>query len=224
MENGTIPASLHSSELTSAIDWEKVPVEVPQATRPWPQDERPGLAGVSSFGISGTNAHIVLGAYRPLRSRLRPRMRRRARRTRRSHTRRPRLLTLSSHQPETLRDVVESYVRHLEPGGAGSELPLRDVAFSAATRREHRESRLTVVGKSHRDVVGKLGAFLDGEATALLRSADDVYERRAQVVFVFRDKARSGSAWDVNSCVRKRISGAPWRSVTRRSVPRPVGP
>ncbi|MFJ2926781.1 SDR family NAD(P)-dependent oxidoreductase [Streptomyces massasporeus] len=177
LEKGLVPPSLHSAELTPAVDWSNVALEVPQELRPWPQDERPGLAGVSSFGISGTNAHVVLGAYRP-----EPVPEAEA-------EERPRLLALSSHTPETLRETAAAYARYL---GAGGEPALRDIAFSAAARREHRESRLTVVGSSHKEIAGKLGAFLEGVATPLLRSADDVYEAPAQVVFVFPGQ---GSQW-----------------------------
>ncbi|MDT0478046.1 SDR family NAD(P)-dependent oxidoreductase, partial [Streptomyces sp. DSM 41014] len=180
LENGAIPPSLHSAELTPAVDWSDVPLEVPQQLRPWPQDERPGLAGVSSFGISGTNAHVVLGAYRPEPvPDIEP-------------DEHPQLLALSSHTPETLRELADGYARYLTEGGAGSDVPLRDIAFSAATRREHRESRLTVVGASHKEIAGKLGAFLDGVSVPLLRSADDVYQDGAQVVFVFPGQ---GSQW-----------------------------
>ncbi|MDL2075858.1 SDR family NAD(P)-dependent oxidoreductase [Streptomyces sp. GXMU-J15] len=180
LEKGVIPPSLHSAELTPAVDWSNVPLEVPQELRPWPQDERPGLAGVSSFGISGTNAHVVLGAYRPETV------------AETEVDERPRLLALSSHTPETLRETAAGYLRYLTAGGAGSDLPLRDIGFSAAARREHRESRLTVVGTSHKEIAGKLGSFLDGASTPLLRSADDVYEAPAQVVFVFPGQ---GSQW-----------------------------
>ncbi|WP_406484925.1 SDR family NAD(P)-dependent oxidoreductase [Streptomyces sp. NBC_01563] len=180
LEKGVIPASLHSAELTPAVDWSNVPLEVPQELRPWPQNERPGLAGVSSFGISGTNAHVVLGAYRPEPV------------PETEVEERPRLLALSSHTPETLRETAAGYLHYLTTGGSGGDLSLRDIGFSAATRREHRESRLTVVGTSHKEIAGKLGSFLDGASTPLLRSADDVYESPAQVVFVFPGQ---GSQW-----------------------------
>ncbi|MEU6867448.1 SDR family NAD(P)-dependent oxidoreductase [Streptomyces sp. NPDC046876] len=180
LEKGVVPPSLHSTELTPAVDWSSVPVEVPQELRAWPQDEQPGLAGVSSFGISGTNVHVVLSAHRPEQV------------PETEVEERPRLLALSSHTPETLRQTAADYLRYLDSGGAGGDLPLRDICFSAAARREHRESRLTVAGNSHKEIAGKLGSFLDGAATPLLRSADDVYEAPAQVVFVFPGQ---GSQW-----------------------------
>ncbi|MFF8960954.1 SDR family NAD(P)-dependent oxidoreductase [Streptomyces sp. NPDC014894] len=182
LETGVIPPSLHSAELTPVVDWANTPLVVPQRTREWPQDERPGVAGVSSFGISGTNVHIVLGAHRPAPAEQAPE----------AADEPARLLSLSSHTPETLRRIAADHLRHLEPGGAGSGIPLRDICHSAATRRDRHESRLTVVGSTHRELANRLQAFLADEPGTLTRTADDVYEEPSQVVFVFPGQ---GSQW-----------------------------
>ncbi|MFH8617243.1 SDR family NAD(P)-dependent oxidoreductase [Streptomyces sp. NPDC017979] len=184
LEHGVVPPSLHGAELTGAVDWDSLALRVPQQEQEWPQGERPGLAGVSSFGISGTNVHVVLGAHRPAPT-TEP-----AEPVEPAGAELPRLLTLSSHQPGTLRRVAQDYQRCLE--GEGGALPLYDVCASAATRRDHRESRLTLVGSSHKELADKLGAFLADEPSAFVQSADDVYEERAQVVFVFPGQ---GSQW-----------------------------
>src|SRR5262249_34921327 len=57
--HGMIPASLHCAEPNRHVPWQELPVEVCTEARPWPA-ERP-YAGVSSFGLSGINAHAVLG-------------------------------------------------------------------------------------------------------------------------------------------------------------------
>ena len=55
-----VPASLHLNEPTREVDW-SVGTVVPVAEHtPWPEVERPRVAGVSSFGMSGTNAHALL--------------------------------------------------------------------------------------------------------------------------------------------------------------------
>ena len=61
VRHGVIPASLNVDKLTPAIAWEKIPVEVARVARPWPKNT-PLLAGVSGFGISGANAHVILEA------------------------------------------------------------------------------------------------------------------------------------------------------------------
>ncbi|MFI7000147.1 SDR family NAD(P)-dependent oxidoreductase [Nocardia sp. NPDC050175] len=59
----TIPRNLHLRQPNPAIDWSATPVRLPHENIPWPrEDERVPTAGVSSFGWSGTNAHVIVSA------------------------------------------------------------------------------------------------------------------------------------------------------------------
>ncbi|MCP2256156.1 Acyl transferase domain-containing protein [Prauserella aidingensis] len=60
MRHGFMPASLHVDEPTPHVDWSEGALEVLAGGRPWPEVDRPRRAAVSSFGVSGTNAHVVL--------------------------------------------------------------------------------------------------------------------------------------------------------------------
>ena len=60
LQHGQIPPNLHFSTPNPHIPWDELPVTVPTERTPWPTEKR--LAGVSSFGFSGTNAHVVLEA------------------------------------------------------------------------------------------------------------------------------------------------------------------
>ncbi|MDY6988820.1 MAG: SDR family NAD(P)-dependent oxidoreductase [Thermodesulfobacteriota bacterium] len=60
LQYGEIPPHLHLKEPTPHIDWDTLPVKVPTEPAPWPTNGKARLAGVSSFGMSGTNAHVVL--------------------------------------------------------------------------------------------------------------------------------------------------------------------
>ena len=64
MNRGVIPRHLHFRNPNPEMDWERMPLQVTSAPTPWPTHaDRPPLAGVSGFGWSGTNAHVVLQGY-----------------------------------------------------------------------------------------------------------------------------------------------------------------
>ncbi|AWS44268.1 type I polyketide synthase [Streptosporangium sp. 'caverna'] len=60
LRRGIVPASLHINEPSPHVDWSSGAIELVTKTRPWPQVDRPRRAAVSSFGFSGTNAHVIL--------------------------------------------------------------------------------------------------------------------------------------------------------------------
>jgi acyl transferase domain-containing protein/acyl carrier protein/NADP-dependent 3-hydroxy acid dehydrogenase YdfG len=176
LEHRMIPASLHCELPTPEVAWSDLGVAVARDAMAWPDDARP-VAGVSSFGIGGTNAHVVLAA--PPGDAGAPR---------RNEPLRDYVLPLSARSPEALRDVARGYAAHL----AGPERePVHDVCFTAAVRRSRHEHRLAVVGHDRGELAARLDALLRaGSAPGIVASR--VSASTSRVAFVFPGQ---GSQW-----------------------------
>ncbi|MEU6084031.1 beta-ketoacyl synthase N-terminal-like domain-containing protein [Streptomyces sp. NPDC047108] len=199
IRRGVIPASLHLKRPHPVLADEGLPVEIVTTNRPLARAHGEALLGVSSFGLSGTNAHAVIGEYvaRPAgrhthtRSHLNPDQPAAGRATG------PQLLVLSARSPAALRRTAGRYADHLSPHGRGRVSSLQDICATAATRRAAHPHRLWVVGASHDDLAHKLRTLADGEAITD-GGVDDAgygpggYGAEKPTTFVF---AGQGSQW-----------------------------
>nr|VFJ62646.1 MAG: Acyl transferase domain-containing protein [Candidatus Kentron sp. DK] len=138
LQHEEIPPHLHFNTPNPHIDWERLPFRVPVEGQSWPRGEARRIAGVSAFGMSGTNAHVVLEEA--------PVIERPADESVAPGAAHPfQLLTLSAKTESALRELAESYAAWL---AAHPEAPLADVCFTAYTGRSHFEHRLALVAGS----------------------------------------------------------------------------
>ena len=133
MQEGMIPKHLHFERPNPRVDWEGLPVRVVSEGAGWPESERPYLAAVSSFGYSGTNAHLIVEGYAEER---RPAGAAESPCAERTH----RVLPLSGKTPGALRELAARYLDFL-----ADDVPLAEVAWTAGTGRTHFAHRAGLV-------------------------------------------------------------------------------
>jgi acyl transferase domain-containing protein/NADPH:quinone reductase-like Zn-dependent oxidoreductase/short-subunit dehydrogenase/surfactin synthase thioesterase subunit/acyl carrier protein len=170
LRHGLMPKTLHVDEPTSQVDWSAGAVEVLTEARDWPEVDRVRRAAVSSFGISGTNAHVILEqAFED--ARVEP-----------GEAMRVVPWVLSGRTPEALRSQavrLRSYVDDRLSLGAA------DVGFSLATTRAALQHRAVVVGRDRAELLAGLDGVADSAAGSGVAGA-------GKSVFVFPGQ---GSQW-----------------------------
>ena len=172
MQHGLIPRHLNFRNPSPAIDWESLPLRVTSEPTPWPvRADRKALAGISGFGWSGTNAHLIVEGYRTLdadpagpdESRwamgtaqridatLPEAVAGRSDTPEGITTRRIRFLPLSGRSDKALRELAQDHLDWIDrrAGGFSSgdtgEALLSDMAWTAGVGRSHFSHRAGVV-------------------------------------------------------------------------------
>ena len=177
MRHAVMPQTLHVDVPTPQVDWSTGAVSLLTEPRPWPARERPRRAAVSGFGISGTNAHVILEEVPALESvgaagdndmPIVPWL-------------------LSARSAEALAAQAERLLAHVR---ADPDLRVVDVGWSLVSTRSVFEHRAVVVGADRERLLDGLAGLAVGEPGA------NVVVGRAQAVgktvFVFPGQ---GSQW-----------------------------
>ncbi len=169
LQHRQIPPHLHLETLNPYIPWNELPIDVPTQTTTLPSHEGRYIVGVSSFGFSGTNSHIVLEAA-PASAEEEPK------------SERPlHILKLSARNALALQSLVLRYEEHL----SSEPVRLADLCFTANTGRADLNQRLAIVVSSLEDMRAKLAAYQKG------KSRDDIFHGTVsdtaspEVVFLF---------------------------------------
>jgi acyl transferase domain-containing protein/surfactin synthase thioesterase subunit/acyl carrier protein len=172
LQHRQIPASLHFQTPNPYIPLDKLPLKVQTALEPWLGESR--LAGVSSFGFGGTNAHVVLeAAPDPLAA---------------PHPHPDQtcsLLPLSAKTSEALQSLAQSYQTFLAQAEPEKIPALRDLCYGASVQRSHHDHRLSLVFRDLPELRLHLDKFSRGELPERAAAGQRKGNRKAKLAFVF---------------------------------------
>ncbi|MBA0048104.1 type I polyketide synthase [Mycobacteroides sp. LB1] len=168
LENELLPQHRNFQNPSPHIPWDRLLVEVVKEATPWERNGRPRIAGISSFGFAGTNAHVILEeaperAAAPIETTGEHRSDvadGAAPRSDVADGAAPRfsILPLSARTPAALAQVADLYRSWLSEH---PEATLGDVCFTAGVARAHLEHRAALVVNSREAAVELLGAVAD---------------------------------------------------------------
>jgi acyl transferase domain-containing protein/acyl carrier protein len=167
LEHELLPPHLHFRNPSPHIPWDRLALRVVQEATPWERNGRRRIAGVSSFGFAGTNAHVILEEAPDSGDRIDPP----PAVVEPPGDRRFSLLPLSARTPAALVQVADQYRSWLS---AHPEASLADVCFTAGVGRAHFEHRAALVVNSRESASELLGALADDRpAPGLVRGISD---------------------------------------------------
>jgi acyl transferase domain-containing protein len=171
LQHGYIPPHLHLEELNPYIPWDQLQVQVPTQGVALEGQNGKRIGGVSSFGFSGTNAHIILESWpdQPEPMSVNP-------------ERPVHLLTLSGQSEAALRDTAVRWENHLV---AHPDLALADAAYTAGVGRAQLAYRLAILASDVEEAREKLNAYRESRATDGLLVTTTRDSRRPKVAFLF---------------------------------------
>jgi len=169
VERGEIPPHLHAETLNPHLPWDDLPVSVVAGRTAWPEGRR-RIAGVSSFGFSGTNAHVIVqeppvpeerseGVERPWH-----------------------VLALSANSERAVGELAARYGRHLEDRTGDT---VADVAYTANAGRAHLTHRRAMAFRTDEGLRERLAALASGEVPDGVHAGTLEGTDRPRVVFLF---------------------------------------
>jgi len=165
---GVIPPHLHLKHLNPHIPWQDIPVKVTSTATSWPHDGQPRIGGVSAFGFSGTNAHVII-TQAPIAT---------EEENQTAEFDRPlHILPLSARSDEALEHQISRYAQSLANRNG---LDLGDVCYTAGAGRTHFDHRAIFVVENMDEMRARLSDRQRTPTTTISTG-----ERKGETVFLF---------------------------------------
>lgn len=176
IQHGELPPSLHFNRPNPRIDWEALPLRIPATRQNWPRNGKTRIGGVSSFGFSGTNVHVIVEEYAgdPVAS---------------STDNSPRLYVLSARTPSALSEMARRLQRRVREN---PELALSDVAHTLNTGRSCFEHRAAMVAATREELLRNL-ASMESDRTSSGVLTGRASGRSPRVAFLFPEGISAAS-------------------------------
>ncbi|AOX01784.1 beta-ketoacyl synthase [Moorena producens PAL-8-15-08-1] len=177
LQHGEIPPHLHFNQLNPYIKIKNTPIKIPTSLQKWSAGEKPKMAGVSSFGFGGTNAHVILeeapSQFKIQNSKFKSE----------EFIERPsHILTLSAKCEKALQELAQRYQEFL---ANNSTAAIADICFTANTGRSHFKHRLAVVAESTEKLSQQLKGFETGVDTPGVVRGPVPSKKPPKIVFLF---------------------------------------
>jgi len=173
LQNEKIPPQIHFQNPNPQINWSELALKITTEEIPLPQSQTSKVAGVSAFGFSGTNAHVIVSQPPALNPRVLDK---------KKVDFPAYLFTLSAKSPTAKIALVEGYCAFLKNH---PHLSLADVCFTANAGRSHFNYRLAAVISSLSELRQKLTDFLEKQSSAAVFSGQVKRNRPLKVSFFF---------------------------------------
>lgn len=148
LNHAKIPGQLHFHQPNSEISWESLPITIPRQLTPWITTEKSRIAGISAFGFSGTNAHLLLEEA--------PHWQAAVVSAAVDHSY---LLPLSAKTEDALGKLVNQMIAYLST----TQNSLNDICYTAQLGRTHFYYRIAAIGKSKTEMSQNLIAYRQAE-------------------------------------------------------------
>jgi acyl transferase domain-containing protein/acyl carrier protein len=179
LQHEQIPPHLHAATLNPRLDWANLPLHIPRQGMAWPRGAAPRIAGVSAFGISGTNVHMVISEPPP------------AVETDPVRTRACTLLTLSAKSRDALGALAGRYADLL---ARDPRIDIAALAAAANTKRAQFAHRLALIVTGAAEAELELRRFSQGSGTCRARAAYVAQHRPPRIGMLLGDAPPDAAA------------------------------
>ncbi|TMC16695.1 MAG: type I polyketide synthase, partial [Chloroflexi bacterium] len=180
LQNKHIPPNLHLHAINPKIHLESIPASIPQKVVPWDTTRTQRIAGVSAFGFSGTNAHVIVSEWQDAPLASSP-----------SYLRPWHILALSAKDEKALSQVIARYGQYFEQT---CEEELWDICFTASAGRTHFSRRVAFLAENREHMKKGIVEYLHGKKGEGVLEGKGRDHTRPKLAFLIEGKIQQALA------------------------------